>query len=307
MTCGPSATVRVLDACTGEPLPGAKVYGTSLGPYTPYPSIPELVYPCGAIFEREVIADSEGDALLFDLRVVASQVRVTVSAGTPGTSDARYNQVYLTILEIDAPFVTVPAFPVAGICPPVGEPGGGSGGGDCAECGAVPVFTDPVSTWPQGSLFPEGYKGFGFLPGNERCHASTARVPTLQALCYPDVGFILLPDAYLLHGPEGSSPLPWNAVGGSVVDGSATAAMVAALLQNQDLLRAQNSWMMNAIRALAVHANDMSAAINPRLSSIYEVVQLLGTALFGEGWSDRTHVTRDDPWAAAHPIILEEE
>lgn len=295
--CGPDFTVRLLDACTGNPLAGT-VQWTSLGPFPAYPGGP--LAPCAVQTAEEDVADSLGIANIVGLWMHPSGIsthRVRGFFSTSGESDFRYNEIYLDNTMVGT--IDFPLYPV-GNCPPAGDPGG-VGSGSCSACGEVNVITGPRSTWPMGANRPEGWAGMGNENPADRCTASQARIVDMIGACFPGVNWLPLQDAASVYGAGGTAPQTWNQPSTVETEGSATASMIQLLLQNQAYLSTQLFYCMIALENQGVWMNDFNVAMNARLRFMNESIQLLGTALHGEGWCDRVNCTREDPYTVLHP------
>lgn len=301
MACGPDFDVRVVDACTGDPIPGAFVTWHKLGPHPAAPGV-----PCAVNVLGQDVADGAGLATVTELWMSngISVHRVTVSFGDAGTDEFRYAQHYLdeTMIGLTTDLAAWPS----GGCPPPSGGSGGTGGGSCGDCGELTVITGPTSSWPMGVEKPVvGWRGMGEENPADRCTASLSRIVSFDGACFPGAQWVPVPDLAGIYAPDGTLPLDW--VQPQTVDeaGAATAGMVHLLLKNQDYLRTQLFYLMTGYENLAVWANQINQALNVRLLFMNEQIQLMGTMLHGEGWSDRVHVTRADPFDAIHPPIEE--
>lgn len=296
--CGPDFTVRCKDACTGDLLPLATVEWTRLGPFPAYPGGP--INPCAVQTLGTATADGvTAEAVVESLWMHPSGIsnfRIRGYFSTSGEPDFRYNEMYLDNSMMGV--IDFPLFPV-GNCPPDEDPGG-VGGGDCSDCGELMVITGPRSTWPMGADRPEGWSGMGHEDPAERCTASPSRIVQMQGACFPGCNWVPVQDAAGVFGAGGTAPQDWNQPQTVSGAGAATAAMIHLLLQNQAYLSTQLFYCMQALESQNVWMNDFNVAINARLRFLNESLQLLGTVLHGEGWLDRVHVTREDPYSVIH-------
>lgn len=299
--CGPDFNVRVVDGCTGDPIPGAEVSWIGLGPFPAYPGGPDV--PCAVSTAYSDTADGSGLATVVGVWMNSggvSQHRVTVVAGTSGEADYRYGAYYLD--NSMSGTIDLAAYPAGG-CPPGGG-SGGTGSGSCSDCGSVEVITGPVGSLPFGVEQPVGWKGMGAENPADRCTASTARVVGFLGACFPGVQWLETWNLADVFGAGGALPMDWHEPVSVETAGAATAAMIHALMENQRFLSMQLSYCMTMLERQAIWSNQLNEALNARLLFLNESLQVLGSVLHGEGWLDRVTVTREDPYSASHPEIV---
>lgn len=170
-------------------------------------------------------------------------------------------------------------------------------GSDCTICGAVSVTASgPLSGWPAGYEVPEDSPHFDNEESGRRWTASGALVLDLHGPRYTDVPLYDYEDLGGLLGPGGTLPVPFHSPGAesSVDGGAATALDLWRVMENQDFLRTQGQYSLIWLERLGIQQNALVMALTERLELMNESIQLLGTALFGEGWIDRIGTTRDD-------------